>query len=397
MSRPYHRRPVSRIAVALAALVLLAGCRAGSGGPLADVSTSAPNPSPDLRSPQNRLNVDYSLSVPAQVSAFIVGSDSRRWTVEEDAQRPVPGRYQLGLDGTVDGPGPNERRALPDGDYTVLLQAQGGGSTAEASVPMAIRGADTNAPSIDGLTLFPDHISPNFDAIDDITRVTYRLSKASQVTPFADQVLPDGTRKRAWTGDTRKLDAGEQWLQWDGLLNDAPVPDGNYEFGIRAEDEAGNVSEARQPLVVEAGGLADAKVVSALIAPRQVIVGNNVCVDMVVRNMGQTVLRTQGPDPSYVYNSFDTYSSIANHQYVEHAGFWRIGLDWAGSSDTTGAKYPWRWGFGHDLQPGEDVSIHACVRVDNEQTQMVFFGALIQENVALHDVGSGMAQVQISH
>ena len=397
MNRAYHRRPVPRIAVVLALLALLAGCRGGSDSLLGNVKASAPAPSPDVRSPQNRLNVDYTLAGPAQVSAFILGPNDQRWTVEDGVRRPVGGQYQLNLDGTVDGPGPNERRALADGDYTVQLVAQAGSATAEASVPMPIRGADTNAPSIDGLTLFPDHISPNFDAQDDITRITYRLSKAARITPFADRVLPDGTRKRAWTGDTRQLDSGEQWLQWDGLLNDQPVPDGNYEFGIRAQDAAGNVSEARGALTVSAGGIADAKVVSALIAPRQLIVGNNVCLDMVVRNTGQTVLRTQGPAPDYVYNSFDTYASIADHQYVEHAGFWRIGLDWAGSTDTTGAKYPWRWGFGHDLQPGEDVSIHACVRVENEQTRMVFFSALMQENVALHDAGAGMAQVQISH
>jgi hypothetical protein len=153
---------------------------------------------------------------------------------------------------------------------------------------------------------------------------------------------------------------------------------------------------ARTPIILNAGGIPDAKVVSARISPRQITRGTQVCLEYTVRNIGNTVLRTQGPDPSYVYNSLDTYSSIADHAYVERAGLWRIGLDWAGSSDRTGAKYPYRWGLGHDVAPGEEVSQRSCVQVNNEQTKMTFFGALIQENVAIRDDGVGLAEVAVS-
>ena len=93
------------------------------------------------------------------------------------------------------------------------------------------------------------------------------------------------------------------------------------------------------------------------------------------------MLRTEGPDPGYVYNSADSFSSIEDHALGVHAGFWRVGLNWSGSTDTTGATYPYRWGFGKDLQPGDEASIHGCVKVTNEQDKLVYFAGLVQENI----------------
>jgi hypothetical protein len=197
-------------------------------------------------------------------------------------------------------------------------------------------------------------------------------------------------------GSQQAVDVGAQSLTWDGLGNDGqPVAAGSYLLGIRAEDAAGNVVERSQPLVVEDSGVPDASIVTARIGPAQVVRGGQVCLDAVVRNTGQTTLRTQGPDPGYVYNSFDSYSSIEDHKYVEHAGLWRVGLNWSGTTDTTNATYPYRWGFGKDLPPGEEVAIHGCVNVFNEQSQIVYFAALVQENVALRSTGAGRVRIEV--
>jgi hypothetical protein len=197
-------------------------------------------------------------------------------------------------------------------------------------------------------------------------------------------------------GETLKLTAGEQSVVWDGLANGQPVPSGQYVLGVRAEDTAGNVVERSQPLVVDESGVPDASIVSARIGPLHIIRGEQVCLDAVVRNTGTTVLRTEGPDPSYVYNSMDTFSSIEDHRYAERAGFWRVGLNWSGSTDTAGATYPYRWGFGKDLQPGDEVTIHGCVNVANEQDKVVYFAGLVQENVAIRSAGAGLVRVEIS-
>ena len=170
--------------------------------------------------------------------------------------------------------------------------------------------------------------------------MTYSLGKQAMVSPFLDSVPTSGPSKRVWTGEEVKTSAGAQNLAWDGTANGQPVPNGQYRLGIRARDTAGNIVESSQPLVVEDSGVPEASIVSARIGPQQIIRGNEVCLDVIIHNTGQTVLRTQGPDPGYVYNSLDNFGSIENHAYAEHAGYWRVGLNWSGGTDLSGATLP---------------------------------------------------------
>jgi hypothetical protein len=383
--------------LALLPLGVLLAC----GQPLlSNVSASPPLPSPQQRSQLNRLDVRYHLGRPASVDAWAQTPDGQQqWVLHTASPRPRPGDYVLQFDGTIDGPGPSERRVLPDGDYQIVLRAQADGQQQQVAVPLTVRNADTTPPDVQDLSLLPDHVSPNFDAIQDLTRVNYTLAKPARIAAFLDLVSADGSKlpRRVWTGSQQSVDVGAQSLTWDGLGNDGqPVAAGSYLLGIRAEDAAGNVVERSQPLVVEDSGVPDASIVTARISPTQVVRGGQVCLDAVVRNTGQTTLRTQGPDPGYVYNSFDSYSSIEDHKYVEHAGLWRVGLNWSGTTDTSNATYPYRWGFGKDLLPGDEVPIHGCVNVFNEQDQIVYFAALVQENVALRSAGAGRVRVEVS-
>jgi hypothetical protein len=387
---------VRKACVALAILLTCTACGPFASSPLGSVSAQPPSLSPGLRDQRNRLDVHYHLNTPATVSSYIVSSAGQRWTIATDASRPTPGDYVLQFDGTIAGPGPNERRVLPDGDYQLVLEVQNARDHQQSPVALSVRGADSVAPDVTDLTLVPDTISPNFDALDDVAHVSYTLSKDALVSLFLDSDPGAGPVKRLWMGDEVKTTAGVQNQPWDGTANGQPVPSGRYQLGVRARDQAGNVVEASQPMVIGDSGVPEASIVSAQIGPLQIIRGNEVCLDAIVRNTGQTVLRTQGPDPGYVYNSQDSFSSIADHTYAEHAGFWRVGLNVSGSTDLTGASYSYRWGFGHDLQPGEEASVHGCVRVQNEQDQLVFAGSLIQENVAIHNSGAGLVRVRIS-
>jgi hypothetical protein len=337
--------------VLTALLLMSTACGALGEQPLGRVESAPPALSPDLRSQRNRLQ----------------------------------------FDGTVAGPGPNERRVLPDGDYQVVLDVRSGAQRQDSTVPLTIRNADTVVPEVTDLALLPDRISPNFDARDDVAHMTFRLAKDALVSVFLDS-----SSRRAWMGEELRLPAGEQSLTWDGLANGQPVPDGNYALGVRARDQAGNVVESSRPLVVEDSGVPEAAIISARIGPLKIIRGDQVCLDAIVRNTGQTVLRSQGPNPGYVYNSLDTFGSIEAHAFAEHAGYWRVGLNWSGGTDLSGATYPYRWGFGHDLQPGDELTVRGCVRVLNDQDKIVFFAGLIQENVAIHNAGAGLVRVQIS-
>ncbi len=380
----------------VALLLLSAACGPVSVDPLGRVEVQPPALSPGLRDQHNQVDVQYHLNSPATVSSRIVSSDGQQWMIATDAPRPTPGDYVFKFDGTVPGPGPNERRVLPDGDYQLQLDVTSGGRQELRQIPLSIRGADSSVPEVSQLALLPDHISPNFDAQDDVTHISYRLAKDALISPFLDTAPTSGPSRRVWMGEEVKRTAGEQVVTWDGLATGQPVPSGDYLLGIRARDAAGNVVEASAPLVISDSGVPEASIVSTHIGPLQIIRGDQVCLDAIDRNTGKTVLRTEGPDPGYVYNSFDSYSSIENHNYAEKAGLWRVGLTASGSTDLTGATYPYRWGFGRDLQPGDEALVHGCVSVQNNQDSLVFFAALVQENVAIHDTGAGMVRIQIS-
>lgn len=377
-------------------LLVLGGC-----GPLAPplidkVEALPPPPSPEVRDQRNRLDVHYRLTAPAILSSRIVSTDGTQWTIATNAARPTPGEYVLQFDGTVAGPGPNERRVLPNGSYQLVLVVEGEGQRLERHVPLEVRDADTRVPEISDLALQPDRISPNFDARDDVTHVTYRLAKDAEVSPFLDLLMPNDPPRRVWMGEAEQATAGERSLTWDGTANGQPVPTGDYLFGIRARDRAGNLVESSRRLVVEDSGVPEASIVAVHIGPLQIIRGDEVCLDAIVRNTGQTLLRTEGPDPGYVYDSLDSYASIEDHRFAERAGYWRVGLSWSGSTDLNSATYPYRWGFGRDLASGEEASVHGCVRVLNDQDKLVFFAGLVQENVAIHNAGAGLVRVQIS-
>jgi len=386
---------VGRVFLAIVGFLGLA-CGPLTPPPLGKVEASTPPPSPELRDQRNRLDIHYHLNAPANVSTRIVSASGVEWVVHAGATRPTPGDYVIQFDGTVAGPGANERRVLPSGDYQVILDIEASARRQEARVPLTIRDADTLAPEITDLALLPDRISPNFDARDDVTHMTYRLAKAARVSAFLDALSDTGAQKRLWMGEEIRAQAGEQSVTWDGLANGQPVPSGNYLLGVRARDSAGNVVERQAPLVVEESGVPEASMVLAHIGPLQVTRGAEICLEAIVRNTGQTLLRTEGPDPGYVYNSLDTYASIEDHRFAEHAGYWRVGLNWSGTPDTNGATYQYRWGFGRDLQPGEEATVHGCVKVLNEQDKLIFFAALIQENVAIHSPGAGLVRVAIS-
>jgi hypothetical protein len=383
---------------ALVLAILLLGCACGplAPSPLGRVTAAPPPPSPELRDPRNRLDVHYHLNTPATVSSRLVAPDGTQLPIAISAARPTAGDYVLQFDGTLAGPGPNERRVLPDGDYRVVLEVEAGSQQQHAEVPLAIRDADTRPPDITELAVAPDRISPNFDAREDVTHMTYRLEKDALVSPFLEDASPSGAGRRVWMGQEVQTAAGEQQLTWDGTANGQPVPNGTYVLGIRARDRAGNVVERGQPLAIDDAGVPEASIVTARIGPLQIIRGDQICLDAIVRNTGQTLLRTEGPDPGYVYNSLDTYASIEDHRFAEHAGYWRVGLNWSGSTDVSGATYPYRWGFGRDLDPGEEATIHGCVRVLNDQDKLVFFAGLVQENVAIHGAGAGLVRVQVS-
>src|SRR5260370_29563435 len=115
---------------------------------------------------------------------------------------------------------------------------------------MGVLNADTLAPDVADLAFLPDRISPNFDARNDVTHVTYRLAKDAYVAPYLDTSSETGPSRRIWMGEELKVQAGEQNLTYDGIANGPPLPGGNYVLGLCARGEARNVVQRGAPLGV---------------------------------------------------------------------------------------------------------------------------------------------------
>ena len=339
--------------------------------------------------------VHYSLARPAEVTIWLTDGGGSRLVLRERQRRPPGTDYQLSFDGTY-APQPDslERKVVAPGRYRVAVQAvDDEGYREEASTEVAVLAADTDPPRIEELLAQPDVISPNFDAEDDVAHLSFRLTKDARVSIYA--VGEDGQKAYVGVRD-EKREAGEYAETWSGVVNERPLRDGLYYYTVEARDRAGNVSVARVPVRLASGGVPKAKVTSVYIAPRRVLLGGTVRVEVGVRNIGETVIRTQGPDPGYGYTSYETYGAIADGAFIDRAGFWRVGIDWQGAPVTAGTRYPYRWGFGHDLAPGEEATVWGTIEVMHKVTKIFLYAGLVQEGHRHWDDGVGRALVEVS-
>lgn len=386
----------------LVALALLLGCSAGQ--PLVQLRAGREVVSADGRGAPAALA--YSLSRPAAVDLYVVGPDGQRLYLRKDEPRPAGQDYQYVFDGTYPLPdSPDERRVLPDGSYRLVLEAAtGAGQRQAAETSVTVRNADTSPPAVAELAAHPTTISPNFDGQDDATAITYRLAEPARVSVRAT----DAQGRSVYLGPRAPREAGEYRERWDGLDNkQAPLPDGVYQVSVQAADPAGNVSVARVPVRLAAGGRPEARLIEVSFTPRQLTSGGLLSVRITVRNTGSTVLRTQGPAPGFTYSSYDTYAGVLGRQFVDRAGVWRVGVDWAGSPSGSVSKYPYRWGLGRDLPPGEETTVEGLIRLEHGPLQdraagppnnrVYFYAGLIQENMAFFDDRVGGTWIELGY
>jgi hypothetical protein len=161
------------------------------------------------------------------------------------------------------------------------------------------------------------------------------------------------------------------------------------------------------PVQLASSGRPDARILSLTFSPRRLMVGDELQVEAVVRNVGTVPLRTGGPPPGYLYSSFDNFSAIANQQFVDRVGVWRLGVDWAGSPSASGSKYPYRWGLGENLAPGSETTVIGRIRVDHgpnldrmvgpPTNRFFFYGGLIHEGIAFQDDRVGGAWIEVGY
>ena len=364
----------------LAVVALLAACD-GGGGAVSNVTASTNSIVPGstgIGKPAGVVEVHYTLGAGEPVTASLQGPvNAVLYSGEQEA-----GDHLLRFDGVIDtdeasGDGTLVRKVVPAGDYKIVIEA--GGMQGSANVNVGESKQD--APAIQNALVHPDTISPNGDAVDDVAEATFRTNQTATL-----QIdLYDRAGNKTPVLAPIKKGPGEQNAVINGQDElGKSLPDGVYTATIQATDSVGNRVQASRPITIEGGGQPDISILSVDFTPTQVIAGNEISVTIKVKNTGKVPLRTQGPDPGYTYTTNDSYSSIENNQFTDKAGLWRVGVDWDGNSGGGGAyRYPFRWGFGHTLMPGEEAVTGGKIRILKQERTMWFYAGVLQEGVRI--------------
>ncbi|HEX2923325.1 MAG TPA: hypothetical protein VHS06_02475 [Chloroflexota bacterium] len=393
MRNPY--RPIAVALLILAVALIPVGCSRGGASLLSELRPSASVVAPTGKGDTPPITVGYTLSRPATIGAYLVGGNGEKLYLQKDEVRPVAGDYSLSFIGAY-APDPSglERKVVPAGSYPLVIEAvDGAGARQEARTQLQVRDSDTVPPTIAQLTLYPDSISPNFDGIDDTVKITYRSAKVSTVSVYL--VSADG--KRFVLEREEGQTPGEHSTTWDGQISNQLLASGSYRFIVEAEDAAGNVSAAEKTLKIDSASQPDAHILSVTFQPQKILLGQTVKVEMRVKNTGNTVLKTQGPDPGYTYSSQEGFSTVAGGKYRDQKGLWRVGVDWAGGPGAAGSKYPYRWGFGKDLQPGEEVTVVGYIKMEHTYPQIWVYAGLVQEQVRYWDSEVGRTVIETGY
>ncbi len=381
---------------------ILAAC-----SPAADLSKVDITPiviSPNGDGVDDQAVFSYSLARKSQISIALVNGAGVEYTFRRNEQRST-GSYTARFNGTYSpDPSSPQRRVMPDGEYIVALRAvpvgEDGsimGREEEWKGMITLQGGDTNPPIVRDVHSRYDAISPNGDALQDETDVSYGLSKSATVTINT----VDGA------GNTYLLDppterSGALYSHvWNGTSGGRPLPDGVFTIHVQAQDKAGNLSEATTQVTVEGAGTPRLEITRVSFSPPAVLKGNNLDVEIRVKNAGTVPLRTIGPAPGTRYDTDTNFNlwkgTDGTPLYFERAGVWRVGVEWG----LAGRPFPIRWGLTpdlSDLQPGQEAVITGTIKVLIDQTREVdFWVSVVQEGVGFPGGRVGQQKIVISY
>jgi hypothetical protein len=333
----------------------------------------------------------------------LIGPDGQDHVLRAPQLR-TPDAYQIQFKGVVPVAGKTWLRVVPDGTYTVQIQAKDavGERTQTETTRVTVKGADTAAPQILDLLANPPTFSPNGDGIDDTTQVSFRITKAAEVRVYATDANGGFTLIQAPTQTIAK----DVSITWDGSTGgQAILPNGAYTVHVEATDAAGNFTDATIPVKIQNSGIPRAEIVDVKFSPTALATGMDLKVSITVRNTGQVPLSTWGPPPSQKYTTSQTFSSFMDPKkpntplWYERPGVWRVCVDWQNSA----GGYPVRWGFFEDLSrklmPGETVTVDGTITVllALDQHDVIFWAALEQGGVGFVSTQSGQKHIAISH
>lgn len=111
------------------------------------------------------------------------------------------------------------------------------------------------------------------------------------------------------------------------------------------------------------------------ITPALVEVGKTLSLTVTIRNVGKATLRSGSPDPSFVYQEGQVAAAGTYDTF-------RLALDYEGHPSSQG-PYPYRWGLGGDLAPGQSRTITVRVQINAESGPRQYWVGVVREGVGM--------------
>ncbi len=376
---------------------LLFGVTACGNTPLLTGMTVAPETISPRPGEKNRATlITYSLARPANVSVYLQDAGGK-YVLRENQPRAA-GDFQILFGGSVNN------RTLNDGAYQIVVTAQdASGVHEEKTAALNIINADTTLPELQNFTVFPQAFTPNQDGLDDRVIIRYYLTKPARVTVYltdGKNKFPIDEKKETTLLTEDKLsEIGPHEYDYDAGIDRGapPPPDGQYTVVAEAVDANGNLVRAEAPLTIKDGGTPRAAIIGSAgdFNPRVVPLGDTLFFTVTVKNVGTVPIRTKGPEPGFVYNTSQNFSTI---QEYEEPGIWRLGVDSEGNS--IGRQYPYRWQLGIDseltpverdgktiyyLMPGQVVTVSGGIKITDKPPKVdpAYWFGLVQEQVRI--------------
>ena len=391
-------------AAALAvALIVMGGC---SLRPLIyDVSVSPPAISPNADGEDDVTRIEYKLGRNADLSIYLVDEQGREhyFRRERARSRSLGRPYRVDFGGVipVEESGLRQDRVLPDGEYTLVLEAEDQhGRSVVADMPFVIADADTTPPKLEGFGLDRHLFTPNRDGVDDRVIISYYLTREAETLVY---LLDEEGRRHPIERDdsssaTKDGEIGPYYYDYEGGVDKGaePPPDGTYTVIGYAEDVVGNKTTVTDTLVIRDGGVPRGTIVGLMwsVSDTVVPVGGTLYFTATVENYGTTPIRTTGPEPGTQYT---TDWNAATLGYYERPGAFRFGI---GFANCPLGDYPWRWSVGrHDeleavqrgdetlyyLMPGQRALITGSIKILDPlpDKSTTFWAGLIHEQVEI--------------
>lgn len=407
-----------RIAAVVLILILGVGYIASrpNGPVLGEAAVSSAEITPNADGLNDATRIAYRIRRDASLSIYFENEAGERFYFRQDEPR-IRGEYEVLFSGVVD---PYDRegetingtviqRLMPDGEYKWVIEAvdDATGRTDQATGTLSVADGDPVLPDLWEFSVSPEVFTPNQDGITDRVTINVYLAKESDlkvalIDEEGNRIYIPEFQQRVQPGE-----GGRHTFDYDGGIDNGsdPPPDGTYTVLVEAADVEGQRVEARTELTIQNGGKPFAEILAQPIgdtvrfSSETVLIGDVLMFEVTVENYGDSPIRTTGPDPGYIYNQSELFSSTGF--YLE-SGAWRLGI----GCDTCLTDYPWRWALGakedltpievdgvthYYLMPGQQTVITGGIRIDNavpSRNPQYFWAGLIHEDVEIALINS---------